>query len=59
MCPDNGQLRRVVGIYPMKTKGAAGKSLNTFVSMFGIPDKVITDSAKEEFYGEWHRVRKY
>ena len=44
---------------PMKSKGDAGHALGEFVSMWGIPKFLRTDQAKEEWDGEWGRVRKH
>ena len=44
--------------FPMKTKAEAGEKLNLFVQTHGIMETLVTDGAKEEFYGTWNEVRK-
>ena len=48
-----------VETYPMKTKSKAGTKLGEFVNDWGIPKFLRTDQAKEEWDGEWGRVRKH
>ena len=42
----------------MKTKGKAYLSLNSLCRDIGIPKILVTDGAKEEYFGEWGRIVK-
>ena len=46
------------GLYPMKTNSKTGSALNTFVQTFGIPNRLATDGAMEEYHGEWQQAQK-
>ena len=50
--------KHFLDVHPMKTKGEAGDKLNEFLTTTGIPEGLITDGAKEEFFGRWGEVRK-
>ena len=52
-------LPHFVDVIPMKSKGDAGHALGELVNTWGIPKFLRTDQAKEEWDGEWGRVRKH
>jgi hypothetical protein len=44
--------------FPMRAKGEVGKTLDEFFHRFGVPQRLISDNAREQIYGEAAKVAR-